>query len=176
MTQYKVTFASFPANVPTGAVDESRLPYVKLTAAWEAVIDSVRLVLPAGFTTNFASIPRLLRALIQPTDPRWICAAVLHDFLCSLAIMPWSVNADIFECAIEKNTRRILRRTMADAVRCAGLGKPYADYDMILGWRKECNVRDANGGLFTDTIPIRQSVAGLGALAKEQKLTWLKSA
>ena len=41
-----------------------------------------RLVtVPAGFETDFASVPRLLRAIIDPTKLESAWAAVVHDYL-----------------------------------------------------------------------------------------------
>lgn len=41
------------------------------------------VTVPAGFATNLASVPRLLRWLFPPDGP-WLAAAVLHDFLYGL--------------------------------------------------------------------------------------------
>ena len=42
----------------------------------------IRVRVPRGFETDFASIPRLLRRIFPP-DGQWGLAAVLHDFLYS---------------------------------------------------------------------------------------------
>lgn len=36
---------------------------------------------PAKFCTDFASIPKCLRGLFRPDDPRWSGPAILHDRL-----------------------------------------------------------------------------------------------
>lgn len=38
---------------------------------------------PAGFTTDLASVPRLLWPLFPRDDPHYAAAAVLHDRLCT---------------------------------------------------------------------------------------------
>ncbi|MGE3705688.1 MAG: DUF1353 domain-containing protein, partial [Vicinamibacterales bacterium] len=38
-------------------------------------------ITPAGFTTDWASIPWLARLLLSPTDPHYLRAAGTHDFL-----------------------------------------------------------------------------------------------
>lgn len=43
--------------------------------------DEVKIVVPVGTTTDFASIPRLLRWLLDPADPQYLRAAVVHDLL-----------------------------------------------------------------------------------------------
>ncbi len=40
---------------------------------------SVTVVVPAGFLTDWASIPRVLRTIFEPRDPRWSAAAAVHD-------------------------------------------------------------------------------------------------
>lgn len=41
------------------------------------------ITIPAGFSTDLASVPRWLWWLVAPHDPQYAAAAVLHDFLCS---------------------------------------------------------------------------------------------
>lgn len=41
-----------------------------------------RVTVPAGRTTDFASVPRLLQNVLPSADPRVVRAAVVHDFLC----------------------------------------------------------------------------------------------
>ena len=43
----------------------------------------VTITVPAGFVTNFASIPWLFRRILPPDGP-WQKAAVVHDYLYSL--------------------------------------------------------------------------------------------
>lgn len=41
----------------------------------------LRVTVPAGFNTDLASIPQCLWWLLQPFDPQYAAAAVLHDYL-----------------------------------------------------------------------------------------------
>ena len=52
---------------------EERMVYYSL------ILDNI--VIPAGFVTDFASIPRIFRA-IHPVNGRHRKAAVVHDYLC----------------------------------------------------------------------------------------------
>lgn len=40
-----------------------------------------KFVVPKGFVTDLASIPTPFRWLWKPHDPRWVTAAVIHDYL-----------------------------------------------------------------------------------------------
>lgn len=42
---------------------------------------SYLFVLPAGFITNFATVPRFAWKLFHPTDPRLLVASCVHDFV-----------------------------------------------------------------------------------------------
>lgn len=44
-----------------------------------------RITVPAGFKTDFASIPRFAWRYIDPEDPCILYASVVHDYLYSLA-------------------------------------------------------------------------------------------
>ena len=58
---------------------EDLLFSIGLNGGWNGI--TVRV--PAGFETDLASVPRLLRWLFPPDGP-WLSAAVLHDFLYGL--------------------------------------------------------------------------------------------
>lgn len=45
------------------------------------ILDS-ELVIPAGYKTNGANIPRLLWAIVPPFKPKYLPAVIVHDFLC----------------------------------------------------------------------------------------------
>lgn len=47
---------------------------------YQSDLVSFEIVVPKGFETDFASIPRLLR-FIYPVNGRHRCAAVVHDYL-----------------------------------------------------------------------------------------------
>ena len=49
-------------------------------------LDIIKFILPKGYTTDGASVPRLFWSLYPPYKPEWLTACVIHDFLCSRAI------------------------------------------------------------------------------------------
>lgn len=80
------------------------------------------ICIPAGYRTDFASIPRLFWSILPPHG-RYGKAAVVHDWLCDEA--PHSVDyrtaADIFDEAMQAlNVSRWKRVTLAWAVKAFG--------------------------------------------------------
>lgn len=49
-------------------------------------LDIIKFILPKGYTTDGASVPRLFWSLYPPYKPEWLTACVIHDYLCSQAI------------------------------------------------------------------------------------------
>lgn len=41
----------------------------------------IRITVPKGFVTDFASIPRVFQSIFQKDDTRWAKAVILHDYL-----------------------------------------------------------------------------------------------
>lgn len=56
----------------------------------------ISVLVPAGFETDFASIPWPLRNWCKPTDSRWAKAAVVHDFLCTRKVYCRSLADTLF--------------------------------------------------------------------------------
>jgi hypothetical protein len=168
MRNYDIKFPSgFPQTAMTGAYNDAGRPYWKMVAPYEILLDSCRLIVPKGFETDYASIPRPFWIKIPPCDPQYGPPAILHDFLCSNAILPWNVNADIFFSAMKYMQVDWFKRwCMYDAVRFAGICNPYADVDEILGFRGQCEI-------YMNTVPLCKTVEELAALAKQQKLSWV---
>ena len=72
-------------------------------------------VVPAGYQTNGANIPRLFWWLIPPFKPKYLPAIIVHDFLCDKE--RYKEADDLFEqmlFAIETSWRT---RLMVKAVR-----------------------------------------------------------
>lgn len=42
-------------------------------------------IIPEGYLTDGASIPRILWSFLPPNSPEYLTAAVCHDYLCELA-------------------------------------------------------------------------------------------
>jgi hypothetical protein len=169
MRSYKIQFTSgWPITRMTGVYNEGHRPYWKLDTAYEVVADQARVVVPVGFETDYASIPRPFWIKFPPADPLYGPPAILHDFLCSNAILPWDVNADIFLSAMKyMQVPPIKRAVMYAAVRCAGLWHPYANIDEILGFRHQCGIANLYN------FPIYKTVEELSSFAKQQKMSWV---
>jgi hypothetical protein len=88
---------------------------------WSLVDDLVyegrweRFVVPAGFRTDFATVPRLVTWLI-PRFGAYTLAAILHDWLCSQGIRAGVVSAreadGIFRRVMRESGVPVLRRWM----------------------------------------------------------------
>lgn len=95
--------------------------------AYEGTTD--RWIVPAGFLTDYASVPRFLQSFVQATGT-WTLAAILHDWFCvrlALGDCPISpVDADgIFRRVLREEGVDPLRRwSMWAAVRWAALFNP----------------------------------------------------
>jgi len=56
----------------------------RLSERWKYTIPNgtgAFVILPAGMRTNFATIPSIARAVINPVDPDIVVAATVHDWL-----------------------------------------------------------------------------------------------
>ncbi|RBY94895.1 hypothetical protein DQ244_06510 [Blastococcus sp. TBT05-19] len=72
-----------------------------------------RFVVPAGFLTDFATVPRLVVWLV-PRFGRYTAAAILHDWLCTEGIRSGAVTSPeadgIFRRVMRENGVPVLRR------------------------------------------------------------------
>ena len=86
------------------------------------------IVVPAGFVTNFANIPRFLKPLVDDDDPRILEAAVVHDYLYVNSVFPREKCDDILrDGIIALCGDKALAKLVHDAVRLGGherYGKP----------------------------------------------------
>lgn len=84
--------------------------------------EGLTIVVPAGFLTDFASIPRGLWNIFPPTGS-WGPAAVIHDFLYRTAPLPRDVADRIFLHGMEElGVSWINRRIIYRGVRIFGVG------------------------------------------------------
>jgi len=96
----------------------------------------VRVVVPAGTVTDFASIPRPLWWLYPPDGP-WAEAAVIHDWLYSRGLLSRFLSDAIFREAMARYGVPWWRRAILYyAVRLFG-GRHYGGE----GWRLEAGDR-----------------------------------
>lgn len=87
-----------------------------------------RWTVPAGFGTDFASVPRLLTWLV-PRMGAWTRAAILHDWFCTVGIVAGVISArdadGVFRRVLrEEGTPVVLRWLMWTAVRLGAAGNP----------------------------------------------------
>lgn len=92
----------------------------RFDAAFEAALDHQCVDVPAGFVTDFASVPRLLWPLFPPWG-RYGKAAVMHDYLyqaqpCSRALADLMFLRGMQVLGVG----RVTRYAMYGAVRAAG--------------------------------------------------------
>ena len=88
----------------------------------DELVDCTHIVVPAGYRTDFASIPRIFWRLMPPGG-QYREAAVVHDYLCD--VEPKVCNhiqaAAVFgEAMQELDIQPLVRRVMAWAVRRFG--------------------------------------------------------
>jgi hypothetical protein len=112
---------------------------VRLTAPFSYDVgfkgSSLTLTVPAGFVTDFASVPRALTGWFPPSGP-WAKAAVVHDYLYASGLISRAISDLIFLEAMEVLEVPCWRRAaMYAAVR-------------LLGWRRfgeseACGTRSA---------------------------------
>lgn len=63
----------------------------------------ITVIVPSGFATDFASVPRVLWPIISPTGA-WRSAAVVHDYLCSIHT-PRPLTDSIFYTIMHEDDR-----------------------------------------------------------------------
>ena len=79
------------------------------------------VTVPDGFPTDFASIPRIFRAL-HPVNGKHRLAAVVHDYLCRDDITPRKTADKVFNEAMKVlKVKRWRRRQFYVAVRLGGI-------------------------------------------------------
>ena len=123
-----IHFPDYPAVRPTGDSLSGRTVW-RLYAAYVVDVpgfDAIRI--PRGFTTDFASIPRLLHCWFAPSDPAIIPAAIAHDRLYRLSAgntqkaTRFHADALFRELMIAKGMGRIKAWLAWAAVRVFGFG------------------------------------------------------
>ena len=84
---------------------------LKLTKAYEFK----DVVVPKGYETNGADIPRALWVFVPPFGPKFLPAVVVHDYLC--AIKEYEKADDYFEILLLHVEDSFTTRAMVRAVR-----------------------------------------------------------
>lgn len=93
--------------------------YLREPLVWRA-FDGTRVVVPAGFVTDFASIPRAVWVLM-PKWEKYGPAAVVHDYLYwSQSVSRLQADRYILEAMEDSKVGRLKRRMIYTAVRLFG--------------------------------------------------------
>jgi len=74
-----------------------------------------RWMVPAGYKTNGANIPRVFWVLIPPFWPKYLPAVIAHDYLCDLEL--YKEADDLFERLLFGIERSWKTKAMVYAVR-----------------------------------------------------------
>ena len=90
----------FSTTQPIVKIEDGR-NYSLLKAFQYMTKDNDLIIVPIGFVTDFASVPRIFWNIIPPNG-RYTCAAIVHDFLCVTKKYPQKRTDDIFLEAMEE--------------------------------------------------------------------------
>ena len=95
---------------------------VSLNSPYTVTVDGKDITVPARFTTDFASVPRLIWWAFPPWG-RYAPATVVHDYLYKTGVFSRKKADRIFdEIMRELNVKRWRRRSMYLGVRLFGRG------------------------------------------------------
>ena len=73
------------------------------------------IMVPKGYKTNGANIPRPLWLLVPPFKPKYLPAVIVHDYLCGKE--KYVLADDLFEKKLLTIEDSIITRSMVKAVR-----------------------------------------------------------
>jgi len=73
------------------------------------------VIIPRGYTTNGADVPRILWWIVPPFKPKYLPAVIVHDFLC--AKKQFKKADDYFEEILFTIEKSLKTRAMVRAVR-----------------------------------------------------------
>jgi hypothetical protein len=114
-------------RLPVGTLEVSRFKdpiyFLLKPISWkpnDASSQFQEVTAPAGFVTDFASIPRVFWSLLRP-DGDYAYAAVIHDYLYWTQARPRLVSDQIFKLAMEDfSVGAVTATTIYEAVRLGG--------------------------------------------------------
>ena len=73
------------------------------------------VVVPKGYKTNGANIPRMFWSIVPPFKPKYLPAIVVHDYLCDLE--EYKKADDLFEELLFSIEKSLITRMMVWSVR-----------------------------------------------------------
>ena len=88
-------------------------------------IVTARIKIPKGFKTNFASIPKILRSVIDDNEDSILIPSIIHDYLYSKGSIAWTSRTEKFHYVTKKEADQILEHLMKD------YGAPYWKYKLV---------------------------------------------
>jgi hypothetical protein len=113
----------FQTSLQTEILDCGRLAMLMQPLIYLAA-EGKEIIAPAGFITDFASVPRVLWSILPPFGP-YSRAAVIHDYLYVVGGCERSYADAIFLDAMKSiGVNIVTRRLMYWGVRCGG-GVPW---------------------------------------------------
>lgn len=117
-----MTFTNSPLLLEDLGTNEHGRAQYRLRSAllfsteWRSTL-GLRVCVPDGFVTDFASVPRLFWPIFPPSG-KWNRAAIIHDYLCdSKTCSRFLADAIFRECMRELGVPRWRRVLMYYAVR-----------------------------------------------------------
>lgn len=111
----------FLTTLSTTAERGSEMLILNKPLAYHDLFNNAIYVAPAGFDTNLASIPKILRGIIDNDDPHIKDAAVIHDWLYTVKTLTRAqCDAVLFRACRNLGAGLIKAYTVYFAVRLGG--------------------------------------------------------
>ncbi len=120
MKKFRVKFVNEPIIQP-----HPKGHKFQLQKEWFFYLDGVKITIPKGFWTDFASIPKMFRSFITPLDTH-LKAAIVHDWLYyngtlyGKKISQRHADLWLYHCARECGTGWIKSKILFAGVRVGG--------------------------------------------------------
>ena len=118
---------SYEVKIRDEACIKPHRGYRYLTCApMHVQIDELPVVVPSGFDTDLASIPRVLWSFLAPTHSSYIAASILHDYLyaCTTELTRYQVDSVFYNAMRDNKVPVSTALKMYYAVRIFG-GRHY---------------------------------------------------
>lgn len=119
-TPHDVSFQDAPCIIPIKGF------LFKTCSDMHVYVDNSLIVVPAGYKTDLASIPRVFWNILPPQQANFIAPAILHDYLYATGYASRKYDDDVLYSALRsQGTMWITANVMWLGVRCGG-SKHYA--------------------------------------------------
>lgn len=88
----------------------------------EVQVDDMSIIIPAGFETDLATIPRWYWSILSPNNTMLVAPAILHDYLysCDYGLTRDSIDGIFYQALISNSVPYRTAETMYLAVRMFG--------------------------------------------------------